>query len=451
MSHLTANADVELPTLEPLLWRQGRRVLRTQEYGRVPVDSAALIKNGRLDIYGEILGAGVVNVQAKKGEVYIQAGGLIGFLPLNDDFALEINPRVPIANLERILNRAKAQPLSYFTSQVSSFSVTNRDLPESFWDLYAERLITLVEMCWSEGLHSNYDLRIAEGINPKGKILVGRTAQRRGQLGGWPIVSYAQLVRSHDTPLNRCLVAALEKLYVMYAGMRARAGAKSLANRLSRARHLLSGVPSPKQSTFLTDSLVADPSKIPSFRYSYPEAINLARVVLDASAIDVRSNGGDVALPPILLNLEDIFEDYLAAVLGGDANEFLTQGKTSKSLFRSASEGSEWVGVKAKPDIICTPKVGGTPTVIDAKYKPSVDREDINQVLAYALSYNTDTVVLVSPRRNQNSISGLTLLGKMERVKVYHYVIDLGSSDLGDEESKFAGIIGEAVSVAEPL
>jgi len=89
--------------------------------------------------------------------------------------------------------------------------------------------------------------------------------------------------------------------------------------------------------------------------------------------------------------------------------------------------------------------------VIDAKYKLDVSRDDVNQVLGYALTYGTDTVALVLPRKSAAAPRGLQLLGQVGGVSVYTYVFDLGSPDLEAEEQLFRVHAGNLLAAATTL
>jgi 5-methylcytosine-specific restriction enzyme subunit McrC len=80
----------------------------------------------------------------------------------------------------------------------------------------------------------------------------------------------------------------------------------------------------------------------------------------------------------------------------------------------------------------------GVPLVVlDVKYKPAEkkpERDDLNQVITYAVSYRSPAVVVVQPRADGASRQGLIHLGDIDGRAVYQYVVDL-SGDLEAEEA----------------
>lgn len=158
--------------------------------------------------------------------------------------------------------------------------------------------------------------------------------------------------------------------------------------------------------------------------------------------------GDAVGLPSIIINMSQVFEDYLrtfvtrrAAASGAplavlDGNSFPPAGG-AKMLF------DDGVDIPARPDLVVR---SSTPdqaclAVIDAKYKPAGDRpsrDDLNQILAYAMTYRTNLAVLVQPQASVPSISpGHHRLGAIGNVIIDQYVLDLGADDLVVTEGDF--------------
>ena len=86
------------------------------------------------------------------------------------------------------------------------------------------------------------------------------------------------------------------------------------------------------------------------------------------------------------------------------------------------------------------------PLLVEVKYKPSdasLSRNDLNQVVAYGVSYESRDVVLLRPRgaSADNREIGLHRLGTIGEVAFHHYVFDLDADDLRAQE----GLLGEAI------
>lgn len=434
-----------MDAMAPVASSERRRVVQTAEYQEVAVPISLLVVNERLDIYPELLRTGVLRTYSRDGNLLFQAGGWIGFIPINDKVALEVRPRVPIANLERILCIADNTSPIVLKGHLREYSPSDTGLPMSLLDVLAERLATLTESCWNEGLHSEYVRRTRIGQCPRGELLPFATAEYRVRTHDQLSIVSEQFERTHDTAPNQCIAAALDQLYSIYSAIRNRAGVRVLASRLARARQLLFNVSRPALWEILANPLVADPTRMPASRVSYPVAIALAKIVLSGGGVDLRSSGGNVSLPPMMISMEQAFEAYLRNLLSERNVRLLVQngnerppGGASARLFHHAPASSPVGRTQSTPDIVLsldmTPDVR---IVIDAKYKPDISRDDLNQVLGYALTYRSSTVLLACPRKSSSSPSGLQLLGEVSGIRVFQYWMDLGSSEIEKEELAF--------------
>lgn len=421
-----------------------RRVVRTREYTDVAVPLDLLLNGGSIEIYPDLLRTGVVRTYSRDGKIIFQAGGLVGFIPLNDRVALEIEPRVPIGNLERILLLAGNSSPVVLSGHLSSFKQSAVALPQSLLDVLASRLAALTEACWNEGLHSDYVQRVRVGQSPRGRIKVYETSQARIRSNSSLVMVSEQFERTHDTAPNECIAAALDQLHQIYSGIRNKAGVRVLASRLGRARNLLPRYARGRRD-FLTHPLVADPRRLPVSRPSYPAAVALAKIVLSGAGVELRNRNGELSLPPMIIRMETVFESYLRVVLASNEGEILAldgnldpPSGASTNLFHSAPDHSHHKDARSTPDIVCAlASSPGRRLVIDAKYKLDVTRDDINQVLGYALTFRARSVMLACPRKSEKVARGLQLLGEVAGVSVLLYRFDLNAVDLELEESAF--------------
>lgn len=428
----------------------GRRfVFQVEEYDDVALPVELIINDGRLDIYPELLRTTVLRSYSRDGKLLFQAGGWIGLVPINERVALEIRPRVPIANLERILCIASNATPIILPSHLRQFEGITSGLPASFLDVLAERLIAVTEACWNEGLHFEYVRRVRVGQNPRGRVLPFKTVQNRIRTHDLLLTVSEQYERTHDTAPNQCIAAALDVLYSIYSAVRNRSGARSLASRLGRARQLFVHSTRTSEQKFLADPLVRDPTRLPASRPTYPAAIALAKIILSGDGVNFRSTRGQISLPSMMISMEQAFEGYLRAILLQSGDDLLVcdgninppAGAASK-LFHSAPVSSPLRAAQSTPDIVCAmTKAPNVQLVIDAKYKKDITRDDLNQVLGYALTYRSSLVILACPRKAASSPSGLCLLGEVSGIKAYQYFVDLGAIDLPAEELAFSNSI----------
>lgn len=435
---------------------QRREVFATQEHADTAIPLELVVQHDRLDIYPELLKSGVLRIYSKEGRLFFQAGGWIGFVPINDRVALEIQPRVPIGNLERILSIAGNMSPIVLGAHLHQYAHSESALPASLIDVLAERLSSLVEACWNEGLHFEYTAVRHIGQHPRGRLKPFATVLERIRSGNALQTVSEQFERTHDTAPNRCIAAAIDHLYAAYSSMKNRAGARAMASRLWRAQSLLAGVSRDHGQAYLSHSWVRSPELAPASRPSYPATIALAKIVLSGNGIAFRSKSGPVSLPPMMLSMETAFEGYLRNTLASqslevvalDGNKSAPSG-ASTHLFHFTPAGSPVKNTRSTPDIVCFHQDRpGVRLIIDVKYKPDVSpgRDDLNQVLSYALSYQSHDVVLAYPRKGAQSVHGLQHLGTVSDVRVFTYFFDLGAEGLEAEEMLFQTAIAGLLS-----
>ena len=94
----------------------------------------------------------------------------------------------------------------------------------------------------------------------------------------------------------------------------------------------------------------------------------------------------------------------------------------------------------ANPDIVIY-RNGAALSVGDVKYKLRYSREDLNQVISYALSYDVGLAVLFLPALNEED-AGLTTIGRIKGIQLYQYALWLGSLHLSQEAERMATAIG---------
>ena len=303
-----------------------RVVFQTTEYSDVAIPIEHILTGQKLDIYPELINTSVLKTYSREGRLYFQAGGLIGFLPINDRVALEISPRVPIRNLERILYIAENSSPLVLKGHLGNFSHTNDALPASLLNVLADRFIDLIEACWNEGLHSDYVLRRRTGQNPAGRLMPLESRKYRRRTRDLTAAVSEQFERTHNTAANRCLAAAADVLYSVFSGIRDKKEVRQRTSRLGRARMLLASVPRSVERGFLQHSTVVNPSSLPAARPSYPYAVALAKLILAGQGIELRGRGG-LSLPPMVISMENAFESYLRNVLASRKELIVKDGK----------------------------------------------------------------------------------------------------------------------------
>ena len=182
-------------------------------------------------------------------------------------------------------------------------------------------------------------------------------------------------------------------------------------------------------------------------------AQNLPLAIIGGKAVALEDADIGVEMPSLLIKMSEVFEAYLRNVLTAaamvdpwgvrvlDGNKHAPAGAAKKNLLDSG------VAHEATPDIVLTAGPTRQPDhrlLIEVKYKPAkstVDRDDLNQTLAYGVSYRTPEVVVVQPRAGGSAIAGLRPLGSLAGMNVSLYVFDLDAADLLAEEQRFVDAV----------
>ena len=193
----------------------------------------------------------------------------------------------------------------------------------------------------------------------------------------------------------------------------------------------------------MADPLVLGTQRLPSVRTYYRPALDTALAIVREHAVSFEREGTALELRSLILNMHQVFEDYVRNVLAREADSnrwtveiFDGNGKAGRKLVFD-HRPSEW----ATPDVVVRATGGAprTPVLLEVKYKPASggpDRGDLNQAITYAASYRCPNVVLVQPL-GDSGFRGLRPLGTLGDIAVHQYVLDLGADDLAAEEACF--------------
>ena len=444
-------AQAEVPTSPPL------RVLSAEEHQELPIPAQALLRDGRPDIHPELVGSDLLRVYLKGGDLVFQATGWVGLLHVNATLAIEIRPRVPIANLERIIALSGSGQVKVFERFTKGFAASPQRLP-SILDALCTGLLDAVDALARDGLHYEYARRTYVGSFPRGRIDPARTALHRLRVGRSPQSVYHAWERTRDVAPNQYLRAAVGKLLATYEGLPNREGRRGFITRLRGAERVLrqaQPMAASDVTSYKADSLIL---RTPAFRQHYPAAIGVAELVLRDLGVELRSQSGRAKLPAILINMDDVFEGYVRAVLKGMPARFeVLDGNTNPPVgarMRHISSGSKVKATPATPDVVIRLAGGDKCALVaDVKYKPPSDfpaRDDLNQAVTYAVAYKANKACIFYPQKGSASPTGITPLGTIGNVSVFKYVVDLNSKDMALGEAR---MVSDVVGICdlEPL
>jgi 5-methylcytosine-specific restriction enzyme subunit McrC len=415
------------------------RVVSLTEYGEVAIPLSLVMRDGAFDFFAEAAAGGdVFQLRFRGRDVVLKAGRYVGQVAVNQRLIIEVAPRLSVPNLDRILRLSGHIPREAATLR-RSYAISPEPFP-SLLDTITRSFLAALRPLHTEGLYRRYERRQEATSYPRGRFLFGPTITRHRGRGhtNRAEVSYFELMR--DNGPNRALKLALWRLAALVRGRGPVRGWVQLLSDLNQATWLFEDVRLDTTASFMGDIDVRFPERIPAHRRYYVPALELARLVIEGRGVRFGLPGTDVTLPSLLIDLQEAFESYLRAmlptrldaigygfrVLDGNAKPPVGAMKT---LFDTPQVPL------AQPDIVIAGP-DGSRLVAEVKYiNRDFAREEINQALAYALSYRAPCV-LIRPRRPGDE-SGLAPLGTVAGVSLYRFHFDLGG-DLEPEEGRLA-------------
>lgn len=437
--------------------RERRTTYVVREYEQIGVPATDILRNGSLDVFPSVIQHGYFTVRPRAGPLALQAGGFIGVIPLNERVAIDVRTRVPVRNLSRVLRVSGETPLG-LEHGVRLYD-PEPDLYPSLVDVFARTMCDHARVINLNGLLREYVRREESTSFPRGRILMNATMKSCAAKGLNHRVSSAWFQRTTDNPSNRCLkysIWVLAQLRATLADAGDVAPGRRVVKELNAAFRSFDGVALDRGRRFLADATVVGKRAVPAVRAYYRPALDLALLTISRSAIRIDHDGGEVAIPSLVLNMGEMFESYLRNVLVHHSQSGRWGGTVLNGNISSPRGGGKLLfdsgkRISATPDIVVKPRATSSskPVVIDVKYKPAhkLDRDDLNQIVAYGASYRCRDVVLVQPKSDKPyPAAGLRRLGVIEDLRVHQYIFDLDTVDLMAEEERFGSSISALCS-----
>jgi len=203
---------------------------------------------------------------------------------------------------------------------------------------------------------------------------------------------------------------------------------------------------------------------LPDARQYYLPALVLARLILQGQGLGFSGREGEVLANSLLLDLDAAFEGYIRFVLQDlntttpyirvfDGNIAGEKGGKKELLLHTDLANQIARVVFATPDILIekySPPAMPKNIVLDMKYKDTklvADRNDLNQLIAYAASYSSKAGVFVFPARSESQ-RGLQCLGTVAGIPIYQYFINLGSANILEEEARLRDMVQEIFNLS---
>jgi len=401
-------------------------------------------ESGTFGFLPDVQKQGYFDVDFKGNSIVLVAGKFIGQIPLTDNIAINVAPKTPIANLERVLDLAD-QPLRCLDFYRRNYQTSYEKSKPIFLALIESFVISMRELV-REGVFKEYRKITEVGSAPHGRLNNRESIYLRSARAHATVLSYSYFDLTADTALNRLI-----KYCIWYSGnLIASKSSKTvkevtLARELGEYFDLLDGVklePSYRTVSAAIDDLQR--RELPTIRRYYLDIVDLSARIVTNESVKMFGHNSQFAVHSYLVNMEDVFERYIRSllsqseILSADNIRVLDGNLDGKKYLFNDSK----VHV-AKPDIVV--KRGNEALAIgDVKYKPKVSEQDRYQVICHALSYGTKIAFTVSPFFGEGESGGSTIgtVGLDQTVTLETYQFNLSAEDFSTEENKFLEWIG---------
>ncbi|WP_189524426.1 MULTISPECIES: hypothetical protein [unclassified Mesorhizobium] len=413
----------------------GKTVYSVDSRAVIELDLADLLVDGELPIFREVEDKGLLSLRFQRRKAIIAAGGFIGLIPLTSTVTIEVNPKLPVRNLARVLDVARTSltPLA----SADRLYLTNAGPTDSILEFLGRNLLDAVKSLDLLGLHKEYLRSARSTTHPSGRIDISASLQQHWSKGQLHKVVAQRFEQTSDVPVNRVIKSATRFLL-----QRLRATSPTSIELIKKANQAYFRFPATIGDMSIADLQGAKATiqrrQLPAQRDYYYRALEIAVLILSNGGIALQEKGSDVLLRSFVVNFDDLFECYIRRVLQSfstnDVRVYDGNVERKKYLFENTKVHH------AQPDIVVASSITAKTVVAEVKYKDLPKREDINQAVTYAVSYGTAQTVIIHQVK-PGSPSGVKHIGKIGGISVEAYGFDLDSVDLPTEEQAMAEAI----------
>jgi 5-methylcytosine-specific restriction enzyme subunit McrC len=310
---------------------------------------------------------------------YLVAKGTVGYIPINSDLAIKINPKVPIKNLLGMLE---------YAYNLKSFNflqgLVNCDSLEDFYNHLAYTLAEKILARCRKGLYRDYIPKTERLAYVRGRINLQQTIQKP-----WDVKLKCQYdEHTADVLENKILLWTI--FNIGHSGF----CLERVSLIVRKVYHALQG---------LVNLQFCKPENCINRQYNrlnsdYEELHYLCRFFLENTSPS-HKNGENKTLP-FLVNMHRLYELFVA--------EWLKRHLPKNFFIKLQERINIGDNLYFQPDLIIYESSNSQPRyILDTKYKvpktPSSD--DVAQVVAYAQSKNCQEAVLIYPSKLNNPVN----------------------------------------------
>ncbi len=408
------------------------RIFTLKEREQVVIPLDVVIRDGRIDILEDVRSGRFFELRLKPDGLALRAKGFVGFVPINRNAALEVTPKAPLVNVVRMLKVA-GNTVTSLEQFERLYSHADDELP-GLLRILGGALVRSLQLVEIEGLSKQYEERRFES-------LVGGRLDIAGSFRHWAIgARHRASVDAHDqtsdTSLNRVLRAACNRV-IQHIAFLEKQESKLLKSLVEYDEFLADrgvSLVQPSELRFPDRHDIGPP---------YAAALAVARTILTQRGVELPAEGTDVPLPSLLIDMDTLFEDYVRAVLARSFKVLNGNTNGMRPLFDDVAEPP------AKPDVVLLGSNSNAVAVLDAKYKANVGRDDLNQLIAYAVTYRVENVLVVAPQMDGEATS-VELIGRIGLLRLLLVRVNLASVDAEAQERRLVEIVGAELAELTP-
>lgn len=367
-----------------------RTVYPCQEYQTATVPFSALLKDGELEIYQQV--STLFDVHYQKGALSLRAKGHVGYIPISDHVAINVQPRAPIGNLLWMVWRS-GLPLA----NIKGFVRRYQERPDTIQkpeELYAGAFLEALKETATSGTLRRYQRRESDTAK-RGRLLLGQTVSRfRGRGNKFRYV-FELSDFTADIPENRLIKGIAERL-IAHLSAEGSSGGVDAARQLTRLLEpfsLVNGLPG--DPARLAASVERLARTLPRTHAFYEPILWLCFLVATKSGLAME-RVGRVLFDSIIIDVARVFEHYVRRVCVANERTIFGEGKVMSGSARPIVLFPSTKKFQTEPDLYITLK-GKPLAVADMKYKPEPSREDRYELLTFCEAAQVKRAAFICP------------------------------------------------------
>jgi len=407
------------------------------ERGELDLPLEDFLVGSHLNLNPSVQAKQYLDVRLRGDRLVLLAGKYIGLIPLNASYAIHVRPKVPTANLIAILRAARREPEVLGGLE----NLYRADEHLSLFELLVRALHREIRVLEWGGMPREYIRREGELSHFGGKLLLKETLLRQWAKNSYTHGTFAYFEYSRDVVINRAVYYTLWHVLRTYPLIATKVDRRMLAD-LDQAAAAFQHVTLDLTRSFLPSlRALLRRDALPDSRAYMRRLLHICRMILDDLGVDLEDVLSlDVAIPPLVINMEAIFQQFLLnsvrQYLPPDLDCWDTTTERRLPLFREPIQSpSPTIPVDrpgkelAEPDFVIAAKPEPL-LVCDAKYTRERDRGDVYQIVTHAAAYGVGNALLIYPATSSTEAGRCVCLGNVGNVRVFTYRYPLDADDL---------------------